>query len=420
MIEYFSKHVFHNDTISDAVSLINNHNLQRNNYLNSYIEAINSGSNCFWCIPTTDEPSQYIAFSLMNNSKNDTNLIAAQHIAKNQKQDALFVEIREFTVRQDVQKGYLESKGWLIDCKDFQSASSVYKVLLNFMPHTFGYKRPENFCRIVLQEFGKAYMKVQLHINQKDIALKSQPCGPKYNYKDCKPSIDAMIEYFNNYKDEFYDDSMPPGVSQINKYLNLYVTAINFGSNCFWCIPEADRDSKYVGFVLLKNIQNDQNLIAAQQIAKNQRNDVQIAEIREWTLRNNAKKGYWKSKGWIIDCKRPFDAYNIYKVLSNFIPHTFGESTPANFCRIVLEEFGDAYMKVQLLSMGQNARINNELKNKPFGPKYNYENSKPSIIAMNESPNEVIPCEYDFGPINDDTTITNETQAKYDDFSHMK
>eukprot|EP01084_Bolivina_argentea_P257682 434193_1 len=42
-------------------NIICNQNL-RNNYLNSCFTAINLGCNCFWCIPTADGDSQYVAF----------------------------------------------------------------------------------------------------------------------------------------------------------------------------------------------------------------------------------------------------------------------------------------------------------------------------------------------------------------------
>eukprot|EP01083_Nonionella_stella_P043420 117126_1 len=112
-----------------------------------------------------------------------------------------------------------------------------------------------------------------------------------------------------------------------NNYLNSCFTAINLGCNCFWCIPTADGDSQYVAFLLAKNCKNEKNLIAAQQIAKNQRNDIVFASIREWVISEEVKKGYWKCKGWLIDCKYESYALNIHKVLSNFIPHTFGGHT---------------------------------------------------------------------------------------------
>eukprot|EP01084_Bolivina_argentea_P271908 462799_1 len=203
----------------DDVSSVNNNNLQKNNYLKLYIETINSGSNCFWCIPQATNPSRYTAFLLMKNHQNDKNLIAARNIAQNQRQDAIFTSIREYTLKHSAKKGYCKSKGWLIDCKDPHSAYNIYTVLSNFMPHTFGDKT-SNFCRIVLQEFGDAYMNIQLLTNEEkkklNIQLKKNPSGPKYNYEDNEPTIDAMIEYFS--KHVFHNDTISDAVSLINNH----------------------------------------------------------------------------------------------------------------------------------------------------------------------------------------------------------
>merc|ERR1719245_1023971 len=55
-------------------------------FMEQYLNAINAGYNCFWCIPTAEGDTQYVAFLLIKESSKkpvlDEALLIAQQIAK--------------------------------------------------------------------------------------------------------------------------------------------------------------------------------------------------------------------------------------------------------------------------------------------------------------------------------------------------
>eukprot|EP01083_Nonionella_stella_P300228 1023761_1 len=217
-----------------------------------------------------------------------------------------------------------------------------------------------------------------------------------------------------NYKNLAQLNRQP--TNQRNFLVSKYTSAIDLGANCFWAIPTAEGDSNYICFLLMKTHRNDDHLTEAKQIAMSVRSDVMVSEIREWTARAGSKSGHWKSKGWFIDCKDSKSAYQISQKLLEFLPKTYGYGKPANFCRQVLKEFGDAYVKPR-------QKPRKGIKNKPMGPVFNYKDGEPSLISMSECGKPVTfrPGEKDYDAQSEYSmaSISNQTVSKYDNISHM-
>merc|ERR1712154_264157 len=118
---------------------------------------------------------------------------------------------------------------------------------------------------------------------------------------------------------------------------------------------------------------------------------IDYTEIREWIVadKNGKDKGKdFKCKGYLIDCKHKTCAYKVQTELLEFI-HKKVKDHCTNICRLVQKEFGENYMKIQLLPKKKRPKQDKYLRNKPQGPKYPYLNGEPSISDMESNKDKV-------------------------------
>ena len=118
----------------------------------------------------------------------------------------------------------------------------------------------------------------------------------------------------------------------------------------------------------------------------------------------------------------------------------FQAQHPYNFSRMVLQEFGDAFMRIQTLPKRDRPKPDPSLKKKPQGPKYAYKDGEPSVSTMAENPNKVTYGEWDHQTLKSSamsdiqsirsqstiktshtsyTSFTNSTSTHYNDYGHM-
>eukprot|EP01083_Nonionella_stella_P260711 888574_1 len=233
-------------------------------------------------------------------------------------------------------------------------------------------------------EAVRCFMKVQL--NNSKIAFSKTSTRGRSSYgsvvKNCnksntKYSIQTgQNEYYlcNHHTD--WQNSFDFPQFHKSRYLNAYFSAIKAGYNCFWCIPTNNKSSTtYVCFLLAKLQHNKSILDHALQIAHTiafnyGQMEIDFCEIREWIIEPNkcehplAKNGRWKTKGYIMNCKKYRIAHKIYSQLKHFITNKFQHHHTTMICRLVLHEFGDAFFNERFKPI----ILNKKLKNKPQGP----------------------------------------------------
>eukprot|EP01084_Bolivina_argentea_P288838 495823_1 len=195
-----------------------------------------------------------------------------------------------------------------------------------------------------------------------------------------------------------YTDSLQKHMEEIEalkaQFMSQYIKAINAGYHTFWCIPSVDTDeySNYIAFLLGKSKKNIPLLEEAKKMAHNICNDIIFAKIREWPGSQKQVGTYYKAKGLLFDCKNSQYSFQLYsKLINNLLPRAIvGRGYSTNFCRFVLKEFGEAFIRIQ--SSKNCPKLPKKIRDTPQGPKINYvmigdgepSNSTVSISTMNE------------------------------------
>merc|ERR1719334_2723880 len=182
----------------------------REQILRKYDDDISAGAVCFWCIPTAEGDSQYVAFLLEKQKKMAPYLERAVSLARNligpQMRDPL--DIREWPLqRVNEQDQWVEvkAKGLLFDCGSSFKAVQVNDELKRYLLKLQNDKMTEvevlncNFSRLVLHRFGARFFAVQSVPKKNRVKLpkdlRTKPQGPKLEkgIPTGEPSVKDMV-----------------------------------------------------------------------------------------------------------------------------------------------------------------------------------------------------------------------------------
>merc|ERR1712154_682718 len=148
----------------------------------------------------------------------------------------------------------------------------------------------------------------------------------------------------------------------IKRFTEHYLRAILEGYTCFYIIPSAMHNSQYLVFLLSKTKANKPFLRQAQMKIRalatkhgiNDQNRIQFAEIREHAIEPNAAQkksikedGCWHTKGFLADCGNAQIAQEAVRELRIYIRVQLKKKEKHSFCRLILSDFGDLFIRIQ-------------------------------------------------------------------------
>eukprot|EP01084_Bolivina_argentea_P310881 538030_1 len=233
---------FNNKNDIYQINVIPNYS-EYNKYLSQYINAINLGSMCFWCIPEdTSENSKYLAFLLLKNSRIQTHVQTIKQSLILQYENIEITEIRQWIDHDPIFK----TKGILIDCKNNHIAHEIKQEIESMIANILELPptHVSTICRYVLPKFADAFMEIAYIPADVPVALKpnlgnlkTKPGGPKYTYcggyKELnQPSIDGMISNNNAITNNVWDSRVYAANGSYTKHeiasLTVYFCVDNF------------------------------------------------------------------------------------------------------------------------------------------------------------------------------------------------
>ena len=174
------KYQFYEEEASYPLTVVG----MREQILKKYDDDISAGAVCFWCIPSAEGDSQYVAFLLEKQKKMAPYLEGAVSLARNligpQMREPL--DIHEWPlqrVSEHDQWVEVKGKGLLFDCGSSSKAVQVNDELKRYLLKLQNDKMTEvgvlicNFSRLVLHRFGARFFAVQ-SVPEKDLRTKPQ------------------------------------------------------------------------------------------------------------------------------------------------------------------------------------------------------------------------------------------------------